>query len=70
MSLILTILTMALYVFLGFALVYGVPIYFIYRDKSVSDSERLLWIIACIVVPWVPFLVFMLIAPVTQRSSS
>ena len=51
---------------LSFLLVWGVPIYFIYREKYVPEQEKKLWIIASVFFPWVAFLAFVLVAPVTS----
>ena len=68
MSLI-SIILYALSIGIGVTLVWGIPIYMIYREQYVPENEKLLWIIASILVPWVPFLVFMFIAPVTGPQS-
>ncbi|MEL6300009.1 MAG: hypothetical protein AAFV47_10855 [Pseudomonadota bacterium] len=46
-------------------LIYGVPLYFIWRQKFVAEQEKVLWMVACVFVPWIPFLAFMLLAPVS-----
>ncbi|MDJ0909382.1 MAG: hypothetical protein QNI99_09310 [Woeseiaceae bacterium] len=53
---------------LTFLLIWGVPTYFIYREQHVPEQEKLLWIIANAFFPWIAFLVFMLVAPVTSRT--
>ena len=49
---------------LFFALVWGVPSYFMYREQHVPEQERRLWILVNVFVPWITFLVFMMVAPV------
>ncbi|MEL7023273.1 MAG: hypothetical protein AAGL69_05960 [Pseudomonadota bacterium] len=67
---VLTVFAIAAGIVIGFLLTYGVPIYFIYREKLVPANEKLLWIVACVLIPWVPFLIFALIAPLTGVASS
>ncbi len=53
---------------LTFLLIWGVPTYFIHREQYIPEQEKLLWIIANVVFPWIAFLVFMLVAPITSRT--
>ncbi len=66
---LISIILYALSICISLTLIWGVPIYMIYREQHVPENEKLLWIVASILVPWVPFLVFMFIAPVTRAQS-
>ena len=61
----LTALAIGFGIVVGLLLIYGVPLYFIWRERHVPDRERVLWMLACVLVPWVPFLAFMLVAPLS-----
>ena len=67
LMILVTILSYTLLFGLTFLLIWGVPTYFIYREQYVPEQEKLLWIIANVFVPWIAFLVFMLVAPVTSQ---
>ena len=68
LMLILTGLAQAVALLLAIALTWGVPLYFIAREPSVSEPERKFWMIASILVPWGAFLVFMAIAPIKPEN--
>ena len=70
LTLLLTSLLYALGFGLTFLLIWGVPTYFIHREQYVPEQEELLWIIANAFFPWIAFLAFMLVAPVTRQTSN
>lgn len=64
---LVTMFLQALGFALTIALIWGVPTYFIYREQYVPEEERWLWIVANAFLPWIAFLAFMLVAPVTRQ---
>lgn len=59
-------LAIVVWIILSLLLVYGVPLYFIWREQYVPQQEKILWMIGCVVVPWLPFLAFTLVAPLSS----
>ena len=66
LMLFLTGLAQAVGLLLVVALVWGVPLYFISRERHVPEQERKICLVASIFFPWDSFLAFMLVAPVTH----
>ncbi len=63
---ILTIFMQCLGIAVLLTLVYGVPLYFIWREETVAEREKYIWMVACMIMPWLPFIVFAFAAPVSN----
>lgn len=51
-------------------MIWGVPTFAIYYEKYIPLKEKKLWMVANIFFPWVTYLAFLLVAPITGAEES
>lgn len=48
-------------------LIWLLPVLDVYRSNKISQSERILWLFACVFVSWWAWICFYLFAPVFKK---